>query len=354
MKLTSHTTKFQLGLLAVAFLSAACSNDETPVKDATDTAPVERQRLVVFAAMPRDRVQSVLDAYTVETGIALQLYTLDQESTAGPGLDSESIVDADLILLPNLADLWTLAEQDGFRPTFNASIDNAIPAELRDSESRWTGLATSARLLVYNSEIVAAEELRDLSDYAGFGAEQWRGKLCMSSSRVSGNLTLVAFLIRKYGLREAEIIVRRWRDNLAVNIFYSDAELLAAISGGKCAAGIAGSAALAAYQAANTGSPVMVHPLADAAEVVVEVSGGGISRHAHNPEAAAALLAWLTTAAPNALYAALGKEFPANIDAAVITAIEAWRESVENPGALTAFAFLHDEAVLLVERAKYP
>ena len=299
-------------------------------------------------------MQSVFDAYTVETGKKVQLLSLDDYPGLASNIDAESLPDADLFLFPSLADLWRVAEQDRFRPTFDPSIDSNIPAELRDAEARWTGLASSARLLVYNSKLVTADELTGVADYAALGAEQWLGKLCLSSSTVSGNLTLVAFLIQKYGLRDAEIVVRRWRANLASNIFYTDAALIEAISSGQCAAGIAGSNALAAHKAVSSDSSVEFHQFTDAAEVVVEVSGGGVSRHAHNPEGAAALLSWLAISAPNALYAALGDEFPANAGAAVAPGIQAWQQVVSRPTRLSTLAFLHDEAVLLVERAKYP
>lgn len=299
-------------------------------------------------------MQSVLDAYTAETGKKIQLHSLDDQPGLAPDIVAASLPEADLLLFPGLAVLWRVAEQDGFRPTFDASIESNIPAELRDTESRWTGLASNARLLVYNSELFGVDELDNVADYAALGTEQWLGKLCLSSSKVSGNLTLVAFLIQKYGLREAEIIVRRWRANLASNVFYTDAALIDAISTGQCAAGIAGSHALAAHKTVNRNSPVTLHRFADSAEIVVEVSGGGVSRHAHNAEDAAELLSWLATSAPNALYAALGHEFPANAAATAMPDIEGWRQVVSDPTRLSTLAFLHDEAVLLVERAKYP
>ena len=338
------------GLLAIALLSSACSREEAPpVPDATEDLP-----LAVYAAMPRARVQSVLDAYTAETGKEVQLHSAVRELSLGHDNVVGSLPGADLFLLPSLTELWYLAESDEFRPTFSDVLESHIPSDLRDPESRWTTLATSARFVVYNSELVRADELGDVNDYAALGEERWHGKLCLSSSTVSGNLTLVAFLIRKYDLREAEIAVRRWRANLATSVFSVDADLIDAISTGQCAIGIAGSNALAVHIEANAGSPVAFHEFADPAEVVVDASGGGVSRHAHNPEDAADLLVWLTMNAPNALYAAQSHEFPANDASSAIPGIDPWRRTVSNPTPLSDLAFLHDEAVLLVQRAKYP
>ncbi len=68
-----------------------------------------------------------------------------------------------------------------------------------------------------------------MNDYAALGDDIWRGKLCLSSSQVPGNRTLVAFLIRQYDLRDAEIVVRKWRANLATDVFADDVSLVGAI-----------------------------------------------------------------------------------------------------------------------------
>jgi iron(III) transport system substrate-binding protein len=139
-----------------------------------------------------------------------------------------------------------------------------------------------------------------------------------------------------------------------MNVFTTDAELIEAISTGQCAIGFAGSNALAAHISANADSQVAFHQFADPAGAVVEASGGGVSRHASNPEGAADLLVWLTSNAPNALYAAQGHQFPANDASSAAPGIDPWREAVSEPTPLSDLAFLHDEAVLLVQRARYP
>jgi iron(III) transport system substrate-binding protein len=340
--------------VTLLLMFAACSKEAPAPVAMPEPEPVSRPNLplVVYAAMPGSRVQSVFDAYTAETGNKVDVRSTD-DGNAGRTVNVEALPDADLYLFGNLASLWSVAERDGFRPTFSVSIDDNIPVELRDPESRWTGLATSARLVVYNTELLAEEMLGDINNYAALGAKQWRGKLCLSSSTVPGNISLVASLIRHYELRDAEIAVRRWRANLASDVLADDATLLEAIASGRCQIGIAASNALAAHLAANAGASLGFLPFADPEQTVVDVSGAGVSRHAHNPEGAAELLIWLSTNAPNALYAALGHEFPANADSRTAPGIESWRGTVAAPAQQSVLAFLHDEAVLLVERARY-
>lgn len=348
----SHQTKYILSCFFLVFLCSACSKEEVAVS--AESAPRVNLPLIVYAAMPPARVRSVLEAYTTETGKQIQLVSGDAEASPSHFEQLGALPDADLYLAQSLADLWYVAEMDGFRPTYSQSIESDIPAELRDPESRWTALATRGRFVVYNSEQVSGDALGDVQGYTALAAEQWRGKLCLSSSSVPGNRTLVAFLIRQSDLREAEITVRRWRANLATNVFNDDTSLIEAISTGQCAIGIAGSNAYAAHVGANTGSPVALHRFIDPAEMVVDVSGGGVTRHARNPEGAADLLVWLTTNAPNAQYADLGRAFPANAESPSNSANESWRGMVSMPTPLSALAFLHADAVLLIERARYP
>lgn len=350
-------SRFVLASMALlALLCSACSKegDAPAPASAPEAASAENPPLVVYAEMPASRLQSVLDAYTAETGRKVQLIAEDRDVSTSPISDPGSLPAADLVLARSLTELWRFAEMDGFRPTFSESIEiNILPA-LRDPESRWTALAIHGRMIVYNTELVDGDALSDLDSYAALGKERWRGKLCLSSAAVPGNRTLVAFLIRQYDLREAEITVRNWRANFAAGVFNDDSSLIQAISDGQCAIGIAGSNVLAAYVATNAGAPIAPHLFADPGSMIVDASGGGVTRHAHNPGHAVALLEWLTTSAPNALYAALGQEFPANAGAPASLSIKSWRDSVSEPNPFSQLGFLQEDAVLLMERARYP
>lgn len=343
-------------LLLMAALIAACSKEEAappPAAAQPEPRPEANLPLVVYATMPASRLQPVLDAYASETGKKARLVSGDKAYSAyvaGNG----SLPDADLLLVSGLGEMWQLAEMDGFRPTYSESIDSNIPSVYRDAESRWTALGTNARIVVYNRELVDVDAIGSVEAYAALGDEQWRGRLCLSSSQVPGNQALVAFLIRQQNVRDAEILVRSWRANLATSIFANDSELIKAIAGGQCAIGIAGSNALSNYLSGNAGAPVAPHQFSDPESILVDASGGGVARHAHNPDDAADLLAWLTSSAPNALWAAQNQEFPANVDAPLSRPVEAWRDMVAAPVSMSALGFLYEDAVLLVERARYP
>lgn len=343
-------TVASLGLLS------ACGQPDDAMPARQDAAPAQTasQQVLVYTALPSSQVQPVLDAYAAETGRTVELVVAEGDLGDGPVHSPDALPKADLYLGRSLTELWGIAEMDGFRPTDSPAIDSNIPPALRDQERRWTALSMRSSLIVYNTDVVSAAELETVQNYADLGGPAWRDRLCLSSSVVPGNRTLVASLIASHGLREAEIIVRNWRANLAGSVYPADDGLIKAVASGECGAGIVQSDALQTYVSRNAAAPVATHFFASSESIAVDVSGAGVMRHADNPDGAAELLSWLTTESANALFASLGAQFPANNDSPVSLSLEPLGVTVAAPRSMTNLGFLQEDAALLIERARYP
>lgn len=329
-------------------LFAACSSD-TPPEPAEPAEPAESESaatgrtppgsVVVEAARPPQMMIPVLDGWRAETGGEFEL-VLAEEGETPP--------QADLIVHGSLAHAWDIAEADELRPVFRDSINSNIDTRLRDAESRWTALSKRGRVVVYNPSLVGADGLDSLLDYESLREERWRERLCLSSSSVGGNRLLVALLIARHGLREAELIVREWRANLAGAVFPDDDALLQAIAEGSCAIGIADS-----NDAAATAG-VSIHWFGNPTATLVDVTTAGVSRHAADPDRAAGLLEWLTMDTPNALFAIQDLELPANPNSLAGKLVSGHAIHLSEPAPLSELGFLVEEADRLVERARYP
>lgn len=329
------------GCFYIALL-VACGQDpaDTPAEPAeTAATPSLSGSVVVQSSRPPQQMIPVLDGWRAETGGRFELAAND-----------EGEAPADLIIKASLAETWDLAETDEYRPVFSAGIAANIDERLRDSESRWVGLSRRARAIVYNPSMVSAAELEPVQNYEALRNQNWRERLCLSSSNVGGNRLLVALLISRHDLREAELIVREWRANLGQPVFVDDEALLSAINDGVCAIGIADSTSVLSGADSN----LAVHWFVSAEETLVDVTTAGVSRHASDPEKSAALLEWLTTPTPNALFAIQDLEFPANADAQAGNMIAAHAPHVAKPPMLADLGFLLEEADRLIERARYP
>jgi len=342
--------------LTIAFAALICTacGQDAPVDSAKVAEDMAVGSVIVYSTLDDSIIKRVLDTYTAETDANVYVVTgefqelLDKVHKAGP----DPV--ADLFVADNAAELWSASEQDVFRPTRSDIIDNRVPGQLRDPEHLWTSLAVRVRTVVYNTELLSVTEIESVTDYGSLTADSWHERLCLSSSGVPGNASLIAMLINDNGVRETETIVRGWRANLALPVFDNDARLLQAIATGQCAIGIADSSEVAGFLQANANADVAPHWFAEAGVLHINASGAGVTRHAQNPDGAVALLEWLTDESANGLFAALRLEFPANTGVTADAAISAWAGFASNPANLASLGYSQEEAILLAERARYP
>ena len=208
-----------VALATLAVLLPGCSR-ETPAPQPEPPSVAESEvpsgPLVVQASRPPQMMIPVLDGWRSETGGQFELALEDDEEPAQP----------DLIIYASVADVWDAAEADELRPVFSDTVSANIDSRLRDGESRWVGLSKRGRVVVYNPELVSPEEIAGVEHYESLRDEHWQGRLCLSSSAVGGNRLLVALLISRHDLREAELVVRGWRANFAAGVLADDDALL--------------------------------------------------------------------------------------------------------------------------------
>jgi iron(III) transport system substrate-binding protein len=157
-----------------------------------------------------------------------------------------------------------------------------VPEWLRDPDKYWFALGYRQAEIVYNPEQFDATGIASYEDLA---LESVRRKLCLSTSSLAINRTVIAMLMRKLGRREAELAVRGWVANLAQPPLETEAELVQAIARGECGVGIAASGATAGTQL-----QVLVP-----ATAYVDIEAIGVTRHAANPDAAVRLIDWLVS-----------------------------------------------------------
>ena len=343
-------------LIGFGLVLAACGGEPAgesgPAADAASTSA--GARLQVYASHNAVETATVLEAFRAETGRAYRLLSDDMDEREVRLGNPDLIPDADLFVAASLAEIWAAAEADALRPIYSDVITATLPAELRDGEARWFALSRRARVVAYNSDQADTYALDRLDSYASLADERWREQLCVSSSAVPGNRALVAFLISRHGLREAEIIVRGWRANLAMTVFTNDGTLLNAIADGRCGIGLVGSDVLASFLQNSPVARVGVHWFPDPANTVTDVSAAAVTRHAGQPEQAEALLEWLVSTSGNALFAGQRFEFPANATAPAGEVVRGWAQNIAPSSSMSELGFLIEEADLLIERARYP
>ena len=296
---------FHRNFARIALLAAIAATAVT----ACDRGAPKEQTVTVYSSRSHYGAESVFVAFTRSTGIKVEFFDGNNNEVLERLKTEGERTNADLLLTVDAGNLWNAAEQGLLQPVESEVLTANIPAHLRDPENQWFAIATRARTIMYNPARVNPSEL---STYEALGDPKWKGRLCLRTSSAIYNQSLLASLIAIHGEEATERIVRGWIANEPIYI-NGDTQILEAIAAGRCDVGVTNHYYLARLLAKD--STVSVAPFwADQAGsgVHVNISGGGVTRHAKNRAAAIQLLEYLSTPEAQQLLASSSFEFPAN------------------------------------------
>lgn len=338
--MTSRLTPLCLApLLALASVGlAACSS--------SDGEGVVR----VYSGRHYDLEQAFVE-FSEETGIAVEFLTgTDAELRERIAAEGEE-TQADVYLTVDAGNLAIAAEEELFLPLVSHALTDAIPENLRDPENRWFGLTLRARTIVYNPDRVAVDEVP--RTYEELADPVWVHRVCLRNSSNVYTQSLVASLIAHHGYDETLAIVRGWADN--AEIMANDVLILEAIAQGQCDVGITNHYYLARLMEDDPDIPAeLVWANQNDRGTHVNISGGGVTRHADDPGLAQRLLEWLATDGQS-VFVDSNHEYPVNpdVDPEPLIAEEFGTSFVTDELEAATFGALNADAVRLMDEAGY-
>nr|MBP6597694.1 extracellular solute-binding protein [Arenimonas sp.] len=225
----------------------------------------------------------------------------------------------------------------------------AIPSNRRDPQGRWFALSQRARTIVHSTERVQPAQL---STYEALAGPEWKGRLCLRSSKKVYNQSLVATMIERLGAERTEQVVRGWVANLATEPFADDTLLATAIAAGQCDVGLINTYYLGRLQHDTPGFPVQVFWANQGdAGVHVNISGAGVVAASRNKAEATRFLEWLATDDVQAEFARANFETPAKPGVALDPVVAAWGRFTGDPIDVSVAGQRQAEAVRLMDRA---
>lgn len=183
----------------------------------------------------------------------------------------------DVLITSNVADIWRAADKGALRPIRLAALVNADPL-LKDPDGFWA--AIDARFHAIGMRKGSARPL--VASYDRLASPDMHGRVCLSSSILHVNRSLIAMLINDRGVKKTERLVRLWIQNLAAPPFPSQNELIAALSNGTCDYGI-----VSWFPDVEDIAYFMPE------EGYLDINGIGVARHARQPESAQRLVEWM-------------------------------------------------------------
>lgn len=227
MKVIVHRSQrktFARSLIVIATLFAAGCTREPEV--------------VVYSALDREFSEPVLTEFSKSSGIeALPKY--DVESTKTVGLTQAIISEENR---PRCDVFWnneilnTLRlKKLGLLESYNSPAAAPYPAMFKDPDGTWHGFAARARVLLVNTDLVAAPDRpRSIYDLA---AERWKGKAGIAKPLFGTTATHVACLFAALGEDAAKDLLLRMKNNQVV-VLGGNKQVAEAVSSGQIAFGL--------------------------------------------------------------------------------------------------------------------
>jgi iron(III) transport system substrate-binding protein len=311
--------------------------------------------VVVYSARAEQLIKPLFDAYTRDTGVQIKFIT-GSEGPLMERLKAEGQnTPADMLLTVDAGYLWHASHEGLLRPIQSKSLQDNVPAHLRDPGNEWFGLSVRARTIVYNTTRVKPAEL---STYEDLADPKWKGRLCLRTAKKVYNQSLVAMMITEHGEAKTEAIVKGWVNNLATTPFADDNKAMEAVANRQCDVTVVNTYYFGRLMATQPRYPLAIfwpnqNLNSKDAGVHVNISGAGVTRYAKNPDGAQKLMEWLSSDRAQNLFADNNMEYPVNPKVKPADAMLAWGSFKPNLINVKEAGSLQAQAVKLMDRAGY-
>ena len=272
------------------------------------------QEVNVYSARHYESDDVLFDLFTEETGIEVNKVESDAEELIERIRSEGENTPADVLITVDAGNLWRAEEAELLASTTSETLESAIPENLRHPEGEWFGLATRARVFVYNPETVDASELSTYEDLAN---ENWQGRVCIRSSSNIYNQSLLASIIAADGAEAAETWAAGMVENFARPPQGGDTDQIEAVAAGECDVAVVNHYYLARLIASDDAADNEVaaavdifFPNQDGRGTHVNISGAGVVAGAPNPENALAFIEFLASPEAQQIFADQNNEYP--------------------------------------------
>jgi iron(III) transport system substrate-binding protein len=278
-------------------------------------AGTANQVLNLYSARHYDADNAVYASFTQKTGIKVNLVEADADKLIERMKSEGTSSPADVLLTVDAGRLWRAQDAGLFQPVRSSILERVIPANLRESSGLWFGFTRRARVIMYNKDRVSPT---DLSTYEDLADSKWRGRIVVRSSSHVYNQSLVGAIYAKHGAAKTEEWVRNFVANFARSPEGNDTAQIKAVASGLADIAIANTYYLARLAKSNKREDKEIakrvglfFPNQRDRGAHVNISGGGVAKHAKNRDAAIKFLEHLASPEAQTIFASSNHEYPA-------------------------------------------
>lgn len=316
--------------------------------------PAAADEVNVYSHRQPELIQPLLDAFTRDTGIAVNVAYVDKgmaERLIAEGTRSP----ADLVLTVDIARLTQVVDAGVTQPVASTVLDADIPAAFRDPDGQWFGLTTRARIVYASKERVKDGEV---TTYENLADPKWKGRICTRPGTHDYNLGLTAAMIAHHG----EDYTRTWLEGLKANLARkpqgNDRDQVKAIWAGECDISLGNTYYMGEMlkdpdQTEWANSVRIVFPAFEGGGTHMNVSGVSMTKAAPNHDAALKLMEFLSSDEAQQIYAETNDEFPVKPGVASSELVEGWGAFTPDTLNLQELGELRPKALKLMEEVNF-
>ena len=301
------------GLLLITFITASLSDV------LAFSAMPEREVINVYSSRHYDTDHSLYERFTQMTGIEINLIEASGDALIERIIAEAHNSPADILLTVDAGRLWRAQQAGLFRPIQNDLLEERIPESLRHPEGYWFAFSKRARVIIYDHNQgvpIGLESYEDLANPA------FKEMICIRSSSNIYQLSLLASLIHYHGPSQAE----RWATGVVANFRRrpqgNDTSQIRAVATGQCRISLVNSYYIGRLLSSTNQSDVAI---AEAIGIIfpnqdgngragrgthINISGGGVLKHAFHPDNAVRFLEYLTHDEAQRIFAEGNNEYP--------------------------------------------
>ena len=321
--------------------------------------PLRRARAAgevnIYSARHYPADEQLFALFTEQTGIAVnQIKGTGSELMERIKLEGEQSP-ADLFITVDAGNLWRAQDEGIYQPVSSAELEKHIPANLREPSGLWFSFAKRARVIVYDTNKVKAEEL---STYEDLASEKWKKRILIRSSSNIYNQSLVASMIHNDGEEKAQA----WCNGIVANMARppkgGDTDQINALIAGEGDIAISNTYYFARMLSGDDdalkqklASCKIFFPNQATRGTHVNVSGAGVAKYAPNKDNAIKFLEFMISPEAQAIFAGANFEYPVREGAEQAAVIASWGDFKEDEINVVELGRNNAKAVMLMDRA---
>ena len=279
--------------LGLALVAVGCGGDdgESGANAAANTATAEltSDRITVYSGREEELVAPLFERFEEETGIDVEVRYGDSAELAATIAEEGSNSPADVFFAQDPGSLGAVAEE-GLLAELPEDVFERVDERWRDPEGRWVGTSGRARVVVYNTDALADEDLPD--SIFEFTDARWKGKIGLPPTNASFQAFVTALR-----LSEGEDRAREWLEGIKANdpkFYEKNTPVVEAVAAGEIDVGFVNHYYLYLVKEEQPDAPIANHFLAPGDPgSLVSVAGAGVVEGTDAADAAARFVEYL-------------------------------------------------------------